>query len=635
MSSSIAATKLSGSGKRLLSVEDLSGGLDLRKAPTLLKPNRARVCRNWSLREPGALVMFPGWATVSDASLGSGRPQGGQRVYLGSGNPFSLLAWNGGVYKPTDGWVLGATVSTGWNSSNQVFFPYDRDLVAILDGATAAKKSTDGSTWSSFGIAAPSGAPTTANLAGGTLVSGNVYEFSYSGRDDGLLHEGNESATVQHTPSGGNLSVRLTLTKHTDTQVDTLIVYGRDVTAGEPVRRRIGTVANPGGASVTYDVTSNSWGSGTEAPTDHDVPPLLAFAVVWKNRWWARHATVTNRLHFTQVFENQSWPDSFYIDIPFERGDSITALLPLGDTLLVFGQTRVFLVIGQTSLDFEVRPSGASQAGALGPCAVDALEDGAIHAAAEGIYLFDGASDRLLSYDIDGFSPSAIGWRAYVTTASASDLQRTPLVYHQATKEVAIGVTNLFPFGTAGEWLLDLNRTRLQDVPAWTTTDRAIGGYIRWDGNEPTTGNRGRLFSWSQTVGTVAEERIGTTADGSAMVGDYHGPVFATGAYLAQFPDAYVEVEPNAGAFTMEFVVDGVSMGSQSVTIGAGLTAYGTGLYGTATFAGVGRQQLPMDLPLEAEGHTIQMKATYTGSAAFRWFTYRIGLIPESGVSGL
>ena len=208
-------------------------------------------------------------------------------------------------------------------------------------------------------------------------------------------------------------------------------------------------------------------------------------------------------------------------------------------------------------------------------------------------------------------------------------------MYHQATKEVAIGVTNLYPFGTPGEWLLDLNRTRLQDVPAWTTTDRAIGGYIRWDGNETTTGNRGRLFSWSQTVGTVAEERVGTTADGSAMVGDYHGPVFATGAYLAQFPDAYVEVEPNSGAFTMEFVVDGVSMGSQTVNIGSGLDAYGTTTYGTGTYAGVGRQQIPMDLPLNAEGHTIQMKATYTGSAAFRWFTYRIGLIPESGVSGL
>jgi hypothetical protein len=42
-----------------------------------------------------------------------------------------------------------------------------------------------------------------------------------------------------------------------------------------------------------------------------------------------------------------------------------------------------------------------------------------MHAAADGIYLFDGATDRLLSYDIDGVTPTAIGWRTYVTTASA------------------------------------------------------------------------------------------------------------------------------------------------------------------------------------------------------------------------
>ena len=119
------------------------------------------------------------------------------------------------------------------------------------------------------------------------------------------------------------------------------------------------------------------------------------------------------------------------------------------------------------------------------------------------------------------------------------------------------------------------------------------------------------------------------------MTADYHGPVFATGAYLAQFPDAYVEVEPNAGGLAVEFVVDGVSVGTQNITIGAGLSAYGTGTYGTSTFAGVGRQQIPIDLPLEAEGHTVQLRAAYTGQAAFRWFTYRIGMIPESGVSGL
>lgn len=636
MAASLQARRVSAKGNYFeVPVDDLSGGLDQRKAATLLKPNRARVLRNWSLREPGALIVFPGFAAHSTTSLGSARAQGAQRIYLAGGTPFTIGAFNGSVYKPTDAGVWGAAVSTGWSASNEIFFPYDRDIVAILDGATAAKKSTDGTTWTNFGIAAPAGAPTSANLAGGSLVDSHVYEFSYSGRDDALLHESNESPRVQHTPAGANLSVRLTLTKHPDTQVDTLIVYGRDVTAGELVRRRIGTVANPGGATTTFDVTANIWGSGTEAPSDHDVPELMSFAVVWKNRWWGRDAVVKNRLRFSQIFENQSWPADFFIDMPFERGDDIAAVIPLGDTLIVWGQSKPFLVIGQTSLDFEVRPSGAAQAGALGARAVDVLEEGVVHAAGPGIFIFDGATDRLLSYDVDGFAPTAIGWRKYVTAASQADLGRTPVVYHQDAKEVAIGVTNLYPFGTAGEMILDLNRTRLQDVPAWTTTDRSIGGYVKWDGNEITAGNRGRLFSWSQTIGKLFEERTGTTADGSSMVATYTGPTLSMGGRIARMVDGAVEFEPHGGTFGIELRVDSQSLGSQNVDISGSFAQYDGSLYDTATYDGAGRMRRPITFPLEAEGLTAEVTGTYTGTDAFRWFSYVLGMVPETLARGL
>jgi hypothetical protein len=616
-------------------VTDLSGGLDQRKTPTLLKANRSVILQNFSLREPGALPVYPGWRTFSTTNLGSSRPQGGQRVYLGSATPFTLAAWNGGVYKVSDAGAWGAAVSSGWSSTNDIYFPHDRDLVAIFDGATAPKKSVDGTTWTTFGIAAPSVAPTGATAAGGTLVNGNTYEFSFTGRDDGLLVESNESATVQKATTGANQKITLTLTGPLDTQVDTLVVYGRDVTAGEDVRRQIGTVANPGaGLTTTYDVLSNNWTSGVEAPTDHTVPPLLSFGVFWKNRCWARHATVKNRLHFTQIFEPQSWPDDFTIDIPFEHGDDIAAILPLGDTLLVFGQTKIFLIIGQTSLDFEIRPSGASQSGALGARAVDALEEGAMHAAADGIYLFDGATDRLLSYDIDGFTPTAIGWRTYVTTASATDLARTPLIYHQATKEVAIGVTNLYPFGTGGEWILDLNRTRLSTTPAWTTTDRAVGGYIRWDGNETTTGNRGRLFSWSQSIGRLYEERVGTTADGADMVASYEGPMFTSRPRVAQLVDTYVDVEPNIGTFSIEAVVDNSSIGSQAVDISGGGPILGTAILGSAVLGGAGRKQVPLMWDLN-DGLTFFVRGTYTGQGDFHWFGYFLGLQPENAPRGI
>ena len=89
---------------QILRVDDLSGGLELRRSPSLLQPDQARLLRNWSLQEPGALVVYPGWASFSTTSLGSRRLQGGSRVYVGA-TPFTLASDNGNVYKPSDAGV--------------------------------------------------------------------------------------------------------------------------------------------------------------------------------------------------------------------------------------------------------------------------------------------------------------------------------------------------------------------------------------------------------------------------------------------------------------------------------------------------------------------------------------------------
>jgi hypothetical protein len=613
----------------LLTVQDLSAGIDLRTSPSMMKPNRARRLRNWSLQEPGCLVTVPGYTDFSTTSLGSGRCQGGQRVYL-AGSTFTLAGFGGSVYKPSDAGVWGAAVLTGLHATNDLFFPHDRDLVAVFDGSNVPKKSTNGTTWTQLGIAPPSAAPTAALVAGGSLTNGSTYEFSYAGQDDELTYEGNESATVQIATTPGNLTVRLTLNRHTDAQVDTLVVYGRDVTAGEGQRRRIGTVANPAGASTTYDVTANTWSTNDEALTDHTVPPALDFGVVWKNRWWARDSAVKNRLRFTQIFESQAWPSLYFIDIPFERGDTIAAVVPSGDTLVVFGYaSKPFLVIGQTSLDFEVRPSAQAEAGALGPRAVALIENGIVHAAAEGVYIFDGAADRLLSHDID------VGWRDFVAGATAIALGRVPLVYHRARKELRVAVTRLYPYGTEGEWLLDLNRTRLQEVPAWTSTDRAAGGYVLWDGPEATSGNRGRLFSWSTTVGRLYEEAVGTSANGSDITTDYEGPAFITGFPVARFIELYGEYQPASGSFGLEVIVDGLSVSTPAVSIGSGVALYGSATYGTSTYGSQNRKPFVMLLPLSAEGRSATVRASYIGQSLFRWFSYGLSTVTEALPRGI
>lgn len=606
-----------------VTVSDLSGGLDLRRSPTLLAPNRARVLMNHSLATPGELVVRAGYQAFSSNSLGPSRIQGGVRAYLAS-TQFLLIAWNGGIYKPSDAGILSTTpVYSTLGTVNQVYFPYDRTLVAAFDGANRPVKSTDGSSWTKMGISQPTGQSSASSAAGGSM-SASEFEFSFSYKDRGLAVESNISTVVSTRTLGATGAMQIQVPNSTDPQVDAIVIYARNKSAGEAVLRRATSGAMSAGASSTFVLTSSNWSANDEAPFNHNVPDAYRFGVVWKNRWWAADATVGNRLHFSELFQNQSWPTLFYIDIPFERGDEITALVPQGDTLLVFGQSKLYLIIGQTSLDFEVRPSAGVQAGALGPRCVAAIENGIVHAAAEGVFIYDGAADQYLSFDIEP------GWRDLVKNTPSTGLELIALVQHFPFKELRIAVPRLFPRGANGEWVLDLNRTREAGEPAWTDTDRTIGGYILQDGDEPSAGGRGRLFSWPSSGGQLFEESTGTSANSSNMTAEYEGPHFPMGLTRARFIDHFTEYEPHAGAFSVEIVIDGVSQGQETLSIGSGLSDYGIAEYGIASYGGAGRRTQYGVLPLEAEGRTIWRKTSYTGKETFRQFTYAFGVLPES-----
>lgn len=614
---------------QLIEVGDLTGGLDLRRSPSLLSPDRARTLKNFALTNPGELVVRPGYRQFSTTNLGDHRIQGGQRIYLNSTSA-TRLAWNGAVYGLTDAGVLDSTALYSTISpTNQAFFPYDRELVAVMDGENRPRKSTDTVNWSLMGIDARTLPSTLSSVTSGDLTA-SEFEVGFTYKDRGTGHESN-GGVVSTITLGATGAIHVEVPNSTDPQADAILLYARNKTAGETVLRKVSSAAIQGSTAdnSTYRITSSNWSANAEIPTNHNVPGAFKFAVPWKNRWWAADPDVGNRIHFSELFLNQAWPALFFIDIPFERGDDITALVPQGDTLLVFGQSKVFLIIGQTSLDFEVRPSAGAQAGCLGPRAAIPIENGVIHAAAEGVFIFDGATDRYLGFDIE------TGWRDLVGNTAAADLARVAVVYHFPQKEVRISVPRLYPTGTAGEWILDLNRTREQETPAWASTDRTIGGYILFDGDENSPGLRGHLLSWhSSTQGTVWAESTGTTANSSNMTAEYEGPVFSMGIHRARLIDVRGEYEPHSGALSLEPIVDGVSQGTQGVSIGAGLAVIGEAVIGTSVIGGSGRRMFYLMQPLAAEGRALQVRATYVGQEAFRLFTYHLSFVPETAPRG-
>lgn len=609
-----------------LPVNDLTGGIDLRRSPTLLDPKRSVVCRNWSLAEPGALRVRPGYETFS--SVLSTRPsQGAQRVYLGS-TQGTLVAVNGEIYLLNDNGTWNTTaVCTGFSTGNEIFFPFDRNLVGALDGSTTPKKSTDLVTWSRLGIAPSSVKSTLAITAGASDMSTSEFAFTHSYKDRGLSFISDPStaiSTITITSTGNGITVNVP--NSTDPQVDAIVVWARNKTAGETVFRKASSFAMSTGASSTNVINSSAWSANDEAPSTHGVPPVLSFGVVWKNRWWARSAEFPTRLYFSEIFQPQGWPALYYIDLPFTNGEEINAIQPQGDTLLLMGQSQIFLVIGQTSLDFEVRPSLGAQSGAVGPRATVAVEAGVVHVSAEGVFIFDGATDRLLSHDL---SP---GWRDMIDNSPSSSVENIPVCFNWRDKELRVSVPRIYPTATAGEWVLDLNRTREGNEPSWSQTDRNIRHYIFWDGDEPVQGNRGKLQSLSSTGTKVFTESVGTSADGSDLTAEYNGPTMSAGLHRARFVDLHTEYEPHAGSFSAETMVDGVSMGAISLGIGSGLATYGVSEYGLASYGGTGRRKAYTPLPLNAEGRNVSQNYVYTGQEEFTLFNYHVGMVPEPAV---
>lgn len=608
---------------QLLAVSDLTGGVDLRRSQTLLAPNRGRTYRNWSLEEPGALVVRPGYTAASAATFGS-NPQGGARVYLAS-TVFSLMAIDGAVYRPTEAWVKGASVHSTISTGTQVFFPHDRDLVMVMDGANRPRFSTNGTNWFLAGTDAPSSALAVSTAVGGGLSSGE-YAFAYTHKHRGTGHESNASAestiTITSTASAGTITG--TYPNSTDAKNDAAVLYARHkLPDAESILRKVSS----GAVGSTFSVTSSNWTTNDEVPTTHQAPPALAFGVVWKNRWWAKDATVGNRVRFTEIFLPQAWGTDYYLDIPFEKGDSIAALQPLGDTLLVYGQSGIFLVIGQTSLDFEVRPSQGADSGAFGPRAVARLEQASEHASADGIDSYDGAVDTSLEYDI---TPA---WRDLVVNTSAANLAKVATLYDGLRKELRISVPRVYPTAARGEWVLNLDRSRENEgQSAWATTDRDIAFYMHWNGNEPTAGNRGRIFTVPSTGGFVFEENTGTSANSSNLTAEHEGPGLSFGVHRAKWRGTHLEYESHAGAFSLELAVDGVAQGAIPIAIGAGLVTYGSTItYGTAsrTYGGVTRTKAYTPQPMTANGHAGVLKLVYIGQERMKVYTYSHLVVPE------
>ena len=587
-----------------------TGGMDLRTSLTQMGEDRARLLVDVSLSEPGVFATRKGSRELTSTTT-TDIIQGGLRAYFRTVTP-SVASTAATIFARGTEIGLSSAVS-------MISLVSDGQIVGAFDGvSTLSRKSTNGSSWTRLGIAPGSTGPTLSTLSTGGLSSGG-YAVSWTYKDRDLAYESNGPTESTITLSASSGAINVVIPNSTDAQVDAFIVYARKVSAGETVLRKVSSQAQSTGANSTVVLTSTAWTTAAEIPTTHTLPPTLSFGTVWKNRWWAADAAAPNRLRFSEIYLPQAWPANYYVDIPFEKGDELRALQPLGDTLLIFGYSKVYMVLGTTPTDFEIRPSIGSRDGAFGPRAVCQIDNGIVHAGANGVHWFDGQADTLLSDDF------RVAWQEAFQGLASTRVMQTALVEDRRTQElkIALPVSRLDKTSAAtpfGEWIMDLSRFRAEHRALWTVSRRTITGYVPFDGPETASSLQNVLYSfYNNGLGTVRTSKESTGIDG---VGNAYWVtrVLSVGAHAANWLDVRGEYEPSTAAtgLTIESWVDGSSLATVSLVLSS---AAASSVYDT-------RRPFYTPLPLSRAGRTCGFRIT--SDLPVRLFNIDVGFVPET-----
>lgn len=456
-------------------------GLNTRVNKFLLPDGAAQRAINFVFDEEGALAVIEGFRKWNATSLGATPIQGGIRFYRTGSTPQFVVVHGGNVYVGDDVAQSFTQIYTGLDSTAAThLLPY-RDLVFILNGVDRPRKYNPAATpqVSLMGLDAPTAAPTAADSGTAGNLNG-TYTWKVTFVSPTMESNGSPAS---NTLTVTNKQVTLTnIPVSSDPQVTARRIYR--TLAGGTIYKFVGQIPDNTTTTFTDNVADSALGA--DIPIDKDPPPAGKIAEVFKNRvWMAGVPGFPRRLFFSEYFEPEAWPPTFYVDLPLDQGDEITGLKVLGEVLVVYGHNRPLVILGESPFDFVVRRTFANT-GAESNRAIVAVENTHIFLSRFGIYAFDGAIARLLTDDI---------------TPTFRDLDSTKFhqaaaVYNDPKKRVHFALyipefAALNETTNTGELLYDLR------TGSWTMSTKKIGFYIPATG----PGDKSELYFTSPSTG--------------------------------------------------------------------------------------------------------------------------------------
>jgi len=282
-----------------------NGGLNIRQAPELIKPNEAQACTNVKF-ESGQLANVKGLGATPATAVAK---------------PYYFLAE--AIWMP--------------NSDTRDYIEYQGKLY-WSEGAQP-KKYALGVT-ENLGIAGPTAVIATVSLIAGVLNGTLQYVYTYYNVNDGTE---SQPSPLSAELVAANSQVNVSVTASLDPQVTNIIVYRIGDTLLQLTK-----VAELANTTTVYadNVASSLATSSLTSELNGPAPSGLQFLTYLGGVWFG---AIGNKLYFSRDIGNPNyWPETNYLDFRVP----ITALAVSSAGLLVCSRYQTKLVTGTTAANF-------------------------------------------------------------------------------------------------------------------------------------------------------------------------------------------------------------------------------------------------------------------------------------------
>jgi hypothetical protein len=279
-----------------------------------------------------------------------------------------------------EGTSLVTSLDASLRTALQPQRPLTDPLTWVFVADDSGMKKTSGGVVRTWGVAAPTAAPTLAAGAASSLSGVYTVSFTYVRKSGtALCHESNPSPTsLPITITSTNISVT-GLTDSSDAQVTHKRIY-RTVNGGST--RLLDQEIAQGVTTATLSVADTALGAAVE--TDNDLPPTTHALALHQEHLFLLDSDNPDYLWWTKRYRPESVPAANLLRIG-TPSDPLSGLVSLVGLLGVFTPTTKYRILGNATSGF-VHQEALSSRGTPAPQAAIATEKGCFFVARDGLF---------------------------------------------------------------------------------------------------------------------------------------------------------------------------------------------------------------------------------------------------------